>query len=660
LTIFGEVSILGEPSRGTVGRDLPDEDARHHPRSRIMAVGRCAARPRPVRRRLLVAAAALCAAAGAVLVPGTALAGDDHDGGGAGDWRYYGNDLANTRYSPLDQITPGNVGRLQPAWVFHTGVLDPEASLEVSPIVVGGTMYVSDGHDDVFSLGAATGRQRWAYRPQDLPPLDQVGVCCGRDNRGVAYGQDSVFLARLDAKLVALDADSGKPRWTATVADWHDGYSMTMAPQYVDGEVIVGVSGGEYEIRGKVAAYDASTGKLLWEFGTTRPGDTWAGGSWQNGGAPVWGNPTVDPKLGLVYVGTGNAAPDFYGADREGTNLYSSSVVALDLRTGAVHWSFQETHHDLWDYDGPQPPVLFDLQKDGRWYPALAHCNKNANVYVLDRRTGKPIFPVTEQPVPTTPAWQHPWPTQPQSSVTPVIVQHVLQTPAGMQSAPEYTPPQQTPYVVQPGSQAGCEWAPAAYSPRTGYFYTHARYQPVILTSKPGNNSGNPNDTTKNEGSKEVPHVDELSYFGQFDAIDTRTGKMAWSIRVPQLPLSGVAVAGNLAFFGEENGRFHAVDAATGKDLWTFDGRSLPHGGGSTSAPSVYLAGGQEFVVDGFGGNAPDRKEREQFDPVGDAIVAFALPGHRPAPPAEDHDHHGPQDTHAVPALPAADRQRRR
>ena len=577
-----------------------------------------------------------------------------HRGGwserGTRDWRYYGNDLANTRYQNLNQIDASNVSRLKPAWVFHTGVLDPKASLEVSPIVVDGTMYVSDGHDDVFALDAATGRQRWVYRPAGLPPLNKIAICCGRDNRGVAYGVGSVFLARLDARLVALDARSGRVRWSTTVANWHHGYSMTMAPQYVDGEVIVGLSGGEYETRGQVAAYDARSGRLLWRFYTTRPG-SWAAASWQHGGAPVWGNPTVDPRLGLVYVGTGNAAPDFYGQPRSGANLYSSSVVALDLRTGRLRWAFQETHHDLWDYDGPQPPVLFDLVKNGVSYPALAHCNKNANVYILDRRTGRPLYPVTEQPAPSGPAWQHAWPTQPQSSVTPVIVQHVLPNHSSYPSAPEYTPPQQTPYLVQPGAQAGCEWAPAGYSPRTGYLYTHARYQPVVLTSHPGN-SGNPGDTTKDEGSKEVPHVPGVDYFGQFDAIDTRTGRMAWTLRVPQLALSGVAIAGDVVFFGQESGEFDAVDAATGRILWRFDGRSVPNGGGSTSAPAVYAVHGREYVVDAFGGNAPDRQERKQFDPTGDAIVAFALPtrrDHCPDPDAHAGVRHGCRRA-AVPA----------
>ena len=175
---------------------------------------------------------------------------------------------------------------------------------------------------------------------------------------------------------------------------------------------------------------------------------------------------------------------------------------------------------------------------------------------------------------------------------------------------------------MQPGAQAGCEWAPAAYSPRTGYFYTHARYQPTILTSHPGN-IGTPGTTSKDEGSTEVPHIPGVRYFGQFDAINTRTGRIAWTIHTPQLPLSGVAVGGNLIFYGEENGRFHAADAATGRVLWTFDGTSIQHGGGSTFAPAVYMVHGREYVVDAFGGNAADRMERKQYDPAGDAITAF-------------------------------------
>ncbi len=287
-------------------------------------------------------------------------------------WRYYGNDLGNTRFQDVGQINPSNVASLRPAWIFHTGVLDPATSFEGSPIIVNGIMYISTGHDDVFALSAATGAMKWAYHPEaDMPPLSQLSICCGEDSRGVAYGDGLIFLARLDARLVALNAHTGAVAWQATVANWQDRYSMTMAPQFAGGEVVVGLSGADYETRDAVVAYDALTGRRLWTFYTTAPGPTWQGTSWQTGGGAVWDNPAVDPRLGVVYVSTGNAAPDLYGGNRAGQNLYTSSLVALDLRTGRVRWYFQEVHHDLWDYDSAQAPMLFDVPSGGtptrRW-----------------------------------------------------------------------------------------------------------------------------------------------------------------------------------------------------------------------------------------------------------------------------------------------------
>jgi len=515
------------------------------------------------------------------------------------DWRYYGNDLANTRFQDVDQITPSNAGQLQPAWVFHTGMMQTPASFEVSPIVVDGTMYISTGHDDLFAIDAATGSEKWEYHATDMPPdlggpgTEAMPICCGEDNRGVAYGDGMVFMARLDATLVALDASSGEVRWEATVADWHKGFSETMAPQYVNGTLIVGISGGEYDTQDFVAAYDASSGKQVWRTSTIKP-DSWAGDSWKTGGASVWGNPTVDPDLGLVYVGTGNAGPDYFGGSRKGDNLYSSSVLALDVKTGDVKWAFQETHHDLWDYDGPQPPVLFTLTKDGTRYPALGHCNKNGNYFILDRRTGKPIFPVTEQKVPTSPSWQAASPTQPISSIEHLTPWTIGLNTSGYKAAPMFTPPGPTPMLYQPGSQAGCEWFPAAYSPRTHDVYYGARYEPVLLSSHRVGQEGSAGNANLDLGSASVMYLPGTERYGIFGATDTQTGKIVWQTRVPQLAGSGMAIGGDVAFFGEENGKFHAVNAADGTNLWTFNApKMVPKAGGADDAPSVYVANGR-------------------------------------------------------------------
>lgn len=567
------------------------------------------------RRRILAAiAAASTALAVLALAPGVRASADMPQ---TVDWPFYGNDLANTRFQNVDQITPSNVAGLQPAWVFHTGLLDPATSFEDSPIIVDGTMYVSTGHDDVFALDAASGQQKWAYHPEaDMPPLSQVSICCGQDSRGVAVGDGLVFLARLDAVLVALDARTGQVVWKTTVADFHDGYAMTMAPQVVDGVVMVGLSGGEFKTRGALVAYDAQTGRQLWRFDTTQPGATWAANSWKTGGAPVWNTPAVDPRLGLVYLSTGNAAPDLYGANRAGDNLYTASLVALDLATGHVRWAFQEVHHDIWDYDGPQAPVLFNVTRDGRTQPAVGHCNKDGNYFILNRVTGTPLFPVSETPVATTPSWQNPSPTQPMSSVQPLTPMTVDPVPAGVTAATEFTPPQEQPLAMQPGPDGGCEWPPGAYSPRTHDVYYNARYLPAAFSSHLGN------DTNFGSSAQEPPPgVVPYSIVG---ATSTTTGKVTWSIKADQLNASSMAVAGDLLFYGENNGMFHAVNAATGAPLWAFDGTSITNAGGASAPPSIYAVNGHEYVVEAFGGNRNDR--RRTNSPVGDAIIAFALP----------------------------------
>jgi quinohemoprotein ethanol dehydrogenase len=549
------------------------------------------------------------------------------------DWPLYGNDLENTRFQNVDQINPANVKNLQVAWVFHTGVLDPAAELEVSPIEVNGTVYITDGHDDVFAVDATTGQQKWAYKPTtipgEMPSLDQVKVCCGLNNRGVVFvpgtgaDTDTVVYGRLDDVVVALDAKTGAVVWKTTVADFRSRSAINTAPQLAKGLVIVGLAGGEFEIQGQVIALDAATGNIAWRFFTTQQ-DTWAGNSWQSGGAPVWQNPSVDLNLGLVYFGTGNASPDINGANRAGDNLFSSSVVALDLMTGQRRWSFQETHHDIWDYDSNMVTVLFPLEKNNKSIPALGHCAKNGNYYILDRRDGTPVFPVTEIPVSTMPAWQNASATQPISAVEPLTPMSFVpgtidftKLPAGMLLAPTYTPPQEQMFLIVPGDDGGCEGIPQAYSPRTKFVYYGARYEPAVYQTSPNN--------TTFLGSTFSELIPGVKDFGIFGATDTNTGTIAWKINVDQPAKSGMLVAGDLAFFGEGNGKFHAVNAATGEMLFTFDGTTVPNGGGAQAAPVAYVVNGKEYIVNGFGGNVPDRP-RFPPNPIGDAVIAFKLP----------------------------------
>jgi alcohol dehydrogenase (cytochrome c) len=538
------------------------------------------------------------------------------------DWPYYGNDLGNMRYVDLDQITPGNVAQLTPAWIFHTGVFGPKTSFESQPIIVNGTLYVSSPHAHVYALDAATGALKWTYNPQ-TPPLHEMAICCGQTNRGVAVGSGKVFVGQLDANLVALDANTGSIVWKTPVDKWEDHWTETMAPQYVNGKVIIGASGGEFELRGHISAYDANTGKMLWRFYTVPgPGevghDTWAGDSWKGGSATVWTTPSVDPDLGLIYFSTGNAGPDLDGSERGGDNLFSASVVALDLNTGKYRWHFQEVHHDLWDYDGPQPTHLFTLEKGGQRVPAIGHANKNGYYFILDRRTGKPLYDVKEVAVPTDPSWQKPSPTQPQPATDPLIPHAVAQTMQDPRIAPFYSPPQEKPQVMQPGAESGPEWPPAAYSPRTKFSYIPAGgYEPWLYYGEKGSPA------TLGSTLSDRPSYPQGEHYGLFDALDTTTGKLAWQVKVPERAVSGVTVAGDLVFLGESNGTFNALDAKSGAVLWSYK-PTEPNAGGANGAPAVYTVGGREYVVMAFGGNTQVRSG--QNSPTGDVVIAFALP----------------------------------
>jgi PQQ-dependent dehydrogenase (methanol/ethanol family) len=574
------------------------------------------------------------------------------------EWPRYGHDLANSRFQNADEINSSNAAKMRVAWVFHTGVLDPNAELETSPIEVGGKLYVTDGHDDVFALDATTGEQKWAYKPTqipgEMPPLDKVFACCGLNNRGVVFvpgnsrddndngdseasaderGEhkgkpDMVVYGRLDDVVVALNAHTGAVIWKTRVVDFHTRAAINMAPQFAHGLIVVGLAGGEYEIRGQVIALRADSGEIAWRFETTLP-ESFAGDSFKRGGAPMWQNPTVDEELGLVYFATGNASPDANGIDRAGDDLFAASVVALNLETGTLRWHFQETHHDLWDYDSAQPTMLFATEKDGRQTPALGHCSKNGNYYILDRRNGQPIFPVTEVKAPVSPSFQNASPTQPKSSVEPLTPLDFLpgtidmaKLPKNITPSPQYTPPQENTVLIAVGDDGGCEGVAAAFSPRTKFIYYGARYEPAIYHSFP-TNTGQDSEG-KFLGSTFAETIPGVTDFGIFGATDSVTGKVVWKINVPQPAKSGMLVAGDLAFFGEGNGKFSAVNAATGKALFSFDGTTVPNGGGAQAAPVAYVVNGKEFIVNGFGGNVPDR----QFapNPVGDAIIAFSLP----------------------------------
>ena len=560
------------------------------------------------------------------------------------DWITNGGSLANQRYSPLDEVDTKNVAKLKGVWMTHLGgdALAAKYSAESQPLEYKGTIYVPTGQDDVFALDAANGKILWEYKSHIAQQINVI--CCGWESRGVALGDGRVYLGQLDGNLVALDQKTGKVVWKMLVEPWRKGYSITGAPLYVDGMVITGVSGGEFGVRGRVTAYDARTGKLRWRFYTTAPG-TWGGNAYLHGGAPVWQTPSVDPKLGLLYFTTGNANPDNDGSQRPGKNLYAASFVALDLHTGKLRWYYQMVHHDIWDYDAPSPTVLFDAKIGGRTVPGIGEASKTGWLYLLDRRTGRPLFPTPERPVPQLAA-QKTYPTQPIPSYAPFVphavtsaqyqevVKQAQNAAAGSAAAARnvtvtrartmYTPYWHTMVALTPGPQGGTNWQPSSYNPATHMFYVCAESGPT----------GDTADTQKPAKQKSAAAKNRIGStltigggFGQntgyFSAIDATTGKIVWQKRWPESCYSGSATtAGNLVFVGRSTGDLLALDARTGKQLWSFQ-----TGAGANDVPTIFRLNGHEVLAFYAGGNAL------AASPHGDDFWLFSLAGTKgPAP----------------------------
>jgi quinohemoprotein ethanol dehydrogenase len=553
------------------------------------------------------------------------------------DWAYNGADVNNSRFQSIDLVNPSNVSQLKEAWVFHTGVFDPNMSMEMTPPVVNGVMYVTDGVDDVFALNPTTGKQIWKYTASDLPALlsPTAGVAA---NRGVAYGQGLLFIGRLDATLVALNAKTGAVVWKTAVDSPSNYAYLTAAPQFINArngavatvpEVLIGVSSDE-GARCHVDAYSSATGKLLWRFYTANPVD-FAGDSAKVGGGAMWNTPTFDPTLNMVYFDVGNPTAAYNAVDRAGANLYTDSMVALDATSGELQWFFQMVHHDLWDYDAAQPTMLFSLNG----IPAIEGTTKAGYTFILDRASGESLFPYEEVAAPPTPAnaaYQHPWPTQPVSSIESLaeLIAEPGQVPTGVVRAPsQFATPGPTAQVFQPNAVAGYEFAPPAYSPRTEMIYSHAINSAIVVERANVDCKQVAGPAILGCGIVSTPSPLGVRH-GVYGAINTVTGKVAWSIPIlTSSPNSGMTVAGDLVFFGDSDGIFYAANAATGEILWVFDANTVPGAGGANAAPAVYEIDGVEYVVNAFGGN-PNFSA-----PLGDAVIAFALPSSKTAAAAD-------------------------
>lgn len=508
--------------------------------------------------------AALCAFSGILAgqVPYERIAGSAAE---PGSWLTYSGNYAGHRYSPLKQIDRANVGKLKLAWMYQTNDLN---QFEASPIVAGGLMYISEPPSNAAALDLRTGRPIWLYR-RAIP--SDVRACCGQVNRGLAILGNTLYLATLDAHLLALDAKTGHLLWDRTVADYKTGYSLTAAPLVVRDKVIVGMAGGEYGVRGFVDAYDAKTGKQAWRFWTVpgpgEPGhETWSGDSWKTGAATTWTTGSYDPALNLIYWGTGNPGPDYDGDVRGGDNLYADSVVALDAGTGKLKWYFQFTPHDTHDWDATQTPILFDDEFRGTPRKLMAFANRNGFFYVLDRQSGEFLL--------GKPFAKQTWAKGLDDHGRPVLNPALDPRPEGA--------------TVYPGVHGGTNWFSPAYHPGLKLFYVAMREEGTTFYRATTEYKTGTYYTAG--GIHGLPKVEPS---GAVEAIDPVTGEKRWEFPLHSPPWAGLlATAGGLVFGGTNEGNVFALDAESGKPLWNFQAGAPAQG-----SPVSYEFEGKQYVA---------------------------------------------------------------
>ncbi len=516
----------------------------------------------------------------------------------AKDWLHSNGNYANSRYYPGNQVNTGNVARLKPVFTFQTAVLE---SMETAPIVVNGVMFLTTSYNHVYAVDAATGEEFWHYKHK-MGPI--TTFCCGPNNRGVAIENDRLFMGTLDAKLVALDAKTGKLLWEQQIADPDKGYSETMAPAVIDGKVLIGTNGGEYGIRGFVKAFDAKDGHLLWTFYTIPEKGhegVWAtkdatgrdmhrdidaekaafakdSSFYQTLGGGVWMTPAVDKKSNSVIFVVGNPSPDLYGQIRPGDNLYTDSMVAIDLNTGQYKWHSQYIAHDVWDLDAVSAVILTQAKDGaGKTVDVAIHGGKTGHVYVHERGTGK-LIRFSDAMIPQENMW---------------------------------TLPTKTGARMLPGANGGVEWSPMAVNPKLHLAFAANLHQPMTYQYEEAAYPGGK--LWLGGAFKTIPSEEQ---WGQLVAVNIDTGKIAWKVKTPQPLIGGVlATAGDLVFNGEGNGWFKAFDARTGKELWKYNA------GAGVNSPAVsYMVNGKQYIAVAAGGNTQLDFKR------GNSVVVFALP----------------------------------
>jgi alcohol dehydrogenase (cytochrome c) len=478
------------------------------------------------------------------------------------NWLTYSGDYAGRRFSPLDQINTANARSLVAKWVYQTAAT---GKFETTPLVVDGILYATGQDDRAFALDARTGRPIWLYQRQ-LPA--DIRPCCGRVNRGLAILGDKVFMATLDAHVIALDAKTGNLIWDISAVDYKNGYSFTLAPLAVKNFIVVGISGGEYGIRGFIDAYDADTGKRKWRFytvpGPGEPGyESWEGDSWKIGGAPAWITGVYDLATNQLFWPTGNPSPSNRGEGRAGDNLYSNTLLALDADTGKLNWHFQFTKHDEHDWDATQVPIMID--SDGK--RLIAQANRNGFFYVLDRTNGKLLS--ANAYAKTT------WSGGKDAEGRPVANKESSPTPEGR--------------TVCPGAIGSTNWMSPTFDSQTGLFYVTAREECDIFSTAP--QPYEPGHAYY--GSAYFPSDKAEPYWGALRALDPNNGQVKWEFRHMSPTYSGVlSTAGGLLFTGDAEGNFIALDAATGKPLWHFQ-----MGGAVYASPIAFAVDGKEYVA---------------------------------------------------------------